>query len=186
LISISSISKRSVAFGGIGAAGAALAVRELGRADELGLAADLHPLHALRPARDDAVERETSPARCACTSCRTRCRSSACRGSGTFTASVAVGLAPVPSRTDLYVRPGLGVGAARAAEACACATEGRAIATAAPATEGPRKPGHDVMTAAEVSEGRGTSIHGRILPSSKVASAAVKRLLSLTSNGRGP
>ena len=58
LMASSSISKRSVAFGGIVAAGAALAVGQLGRADELGLAADLHPLHALRPAGDDAVERK--------------------------------------------------------------------------------------------------------------------------------
>ena len=41
-----------------GAAGAALAIGELGRADELGLAADLHLLHAFGPALDDAAERE--------------------------------------------------------------------------------------------------------------------------------
>ncbi|EAU68025.1 NTR [Stigmatella aurantiaca DW4/3-1] len=38
--------------------GAAVAVGQVGRAHEAGLAAHLHLLHALRPAADDAVERE--------------------------------------------------------------------------------------------------------------------------------
>src|SRR6187549_2105870 len=38
--------------------GATLAVGDRRRTDQLGLAADLHLLHALGPARDDAAERE--------------------------------------------------------------------------------------------------------------------------------
>src|SRR5258708_1295216 len=46
--------------GGDGGRMAAVAVRDAGGADELRLAADLHPLHAFGPAGDHAVEGELS------------------------------------------------------------------------------------------------------------------------------
>ena len=57
-ISSSSTSKTSVGAGLDEGRRAAVAVGEVGRADEPALAADLHQLHALGPALDDAVQRK--------------------------------------------------------------------------------------------------------------------------------
>ena len=76
---------------------AVVAVGRIGRATELGLAADLHLLHAFGPARESRRSAERRSARRAARSCRTRCRRAACRDSSLSRCCSAVGIAPVPS-----------------------------------------------------------------------------------------